>query len=357
MKRLALFFVISLATLFAFDRQDVVQDILSQSSVMQYAQDLRADSPVVEEAYQFFVREICSSYPTRRRYALAVSKAAEHLAQKVARAFAQISEHNHYPALLIGINYRGTQQELNGCINDIEHVAETFLQRVLNVNATDIVVMSDDMLGSNLYPTRVNIIEQLRVFCKKVNQAGHGFLHYSGHGSWLRDQSNDEKDRRDETLVPVDFDRGGMLTDDFLFRLLCDNLDPKAKLTVIFDCCHSGSALDLPYRWGRSGQAIVENIAWTSNKELPDIVLLSASHDSQTAAESTTEYGTSGGAMTAAFLQAIRNNPNTLNYAELLDALYGYMKRGGYEQIPQITSTKKLDLSKQFLEKKVVLRP
>ena len=47
------------------------------------------------------------------------------------------------------------------------------------------------------------------------------FFHYSGHGSQIRDvASGDELDGRDEIIVPLDFRRAGIITDDDLFHII-----------------------------------------------------------------------------------------------------------------------------------------
>jgi hypothetical protein len=38
-----------------------------------------------------------------------------------------------------------------------------------------------------------------------------------------------------------------MISDDELFELIVRPLPSGCRLTAIFDCCHSGSALDLPF--------------------------------------------------------------------------------------------------------------
>jgi hypothetical protein len=52
----------------------------------------------------------------------------------------------------------------------------------------------------------------------------------------------------------LDYQECGMITDDELFKLLIAPLPAGVELTVIMDCCHSGSILDLPFVFvGTSG--------------------------------------------------------------------------------------------------------
>jgi uncharacterized caspase-like protein len=72
-------------------------------------------------------------------------------------------------------------------------------------------------------------------------------FYYSGHGARYRDQDSDEPDAFDEFLCPQDTGVGGgvetFIRDDEL-RLWLQAVTGKTRnLAVIFDCCHSGSAV------------------------------------------------------------------------------------------------------------------
>ena len=68
-------------------------------------------------------------------------------------------------ALLIGINYRGTAHELNGCINDVENAKEYLLTK--GYSSDNIITLTDD---TDLKPTRKNIMSMLL----EVTFATHG---------------------------------------------------------------------------------------------------------------------------------------------------------------------------------------
>ena len=73
------------------------------------------------------------------------------------------------------------------------------------------------------------------------------FLHYSGHGGQVRDPDGDRESGYDDTIVPVDYQKNGQLDSDTLHRVLVSGLHPTSSLFVVFDCCHSGSAIELPF--------------------------------------------------------------------------------------------------------------
>lgn len=74
-----------------------------------------------------------------------------------------------------------------------------------------------------------------------------------GHGGRVRDTSGDEDDGYDETLIPVDFMQAGQIVDDDLFDKLIKPLPANCQMTSLMDCCHSGTVLDLPYRFTADG--------------------------------------------------------------------------------------------------------
>lgn len=50
-----------------------------------------------------------------------------------------------------------------------------------------------------------------------------------------------------DTIVPVDFQERGQINSDLLHEHLVTRMPPQSTLFVILDCCHSGSALELPF--------------------------------------------------------------------------------------------------------------
>ena len=68
-------------------------------------------------------------------------------------------------------------------------------------------------------------------------------FHYSGHGSQVDDRHGDElDDNLDEIICPYDLDWDRPFTDDDLYAIVKD-LPAGANLSVILDCCHSGTGL------------------------------------------------------------------------------------------------------------------
>lgn len=256
-------------------------------------------------------------------------------------------------ALLIGINYFGSACELKGCHQDIDDV-DLYLKSIgfLDENIT---ILKDNPLDlqylSESCPTRNNILKAMREVVEK-SDGGILYVHYSGHGSNRIDKSGDEKDGIDECICPVDCNTSDMIFDDELRIVLVNNLKRSVKLRVVFDACHSGSALDLAVRWDGTNFE-KENIKVLRK----DIIFISGCKDPQFSADSSFS-GHPNGALTWALLKSLnkikkkcetKNNLwNTYTWKDLIDSIRLNLKNEGYEQLPQISMMVKDDLKKSI---------
>jgi hypothetical protein len=113
----------------------------------------------------------------------------------------------------------------------------------------DMVILTDDQKNPAAQPTRANILRAMQWLVNGAQANDNLFIHYSGHGGQTEDLDGDEEDGMDETIYPVDFKQAGMIVDDEMHWIMVKPLSPGCRLTAIFDCCHSGSVLDLPYEY------------------------------------------------------------------------------------------------------------
>ncbi|SAM07204.1 hypothetical protein [Absidia glauca] len=160
-------------------------------------------------------------------------------------------------ALLVGINYFKSRNELRGCINDVQNV-KTFLISLYNFRPEDMVVLTDDQSDPRFIPTKQNIISGMKWLVANAQPND------SGHGGSVKDQDGDEDDGYDETIYPVDHDRypgqTGQIIDDEMNAIMVRPLPRGCRLTAIFDSCHSGTALDLPYVYSTQGAVKEQNM-------------------------------------------------------------------------------------------------
>jgi Caspase domain len=68
-----------------------------------------------------------------------------------------------------------------------------------------------------------------------------------GHGGQMKDSSGDEDDGFDEVLMPADYKEVGHIQDDEIFGEFVTKVAAGVTVTCMIDCCHSGTAMDLPY--------------------------------------------------------------------------------------------------------------
>jgi hypothetical protein len=229
-------------------------------------------------------------------------------------------------ALLIGINYTGTSNELFGCINDVNSIKE----RISNQGFTDINVLTD---FTSKKATRNNILEEFKNLLINSNEGDLLFLLYSGHGSYALDRNGDEKTGYDQLIVPCDLN---IILDDELKSIIQTNLKPNVTLFAMFDSCFSGSVLDLRYQYMDSlnYDNFTENVKQLETKG--DVFMISGCSDYQTSADAfINNKGT--GAMTWSLLEALKQTPNC-NWRELVKSMRNLLKTSQYDQIPQFSS-------------------
>jgi len=238
-------------------------------------------------------------------------------------------------ALLIGINYINTQYALQGCINDIQNV-----QSLLQQKGYDIISLTDYTASK---PTYNNILQTLKVFCMNSKAGDTLYFHFSGHGGQLPDRNKDEMDGLDECIFSMEL---LPISDDILKQTIQMYLPTNVNFISVFDSCHSGSVLDLPYNYLDS----LNYNQLTKNPKVPvlplNIFMMSGCMDKQTSADAYINK-TSQGAMTWAFLQVVTTNPY-LSWYVLLTKMRDLLRTTGFSQIPQMSSAQLIDVNSSF---------
>lgn len=176
-------------------------------------------------------------------------------------------------ALLIGINYIGTSAELYGCHNDVIKIKQVLMSNY-NYLESNINMLIDKKDYSQ--PTASNILSALNTIyiqCKK-EVIEEVFIYYSGHGTNIIDMDKDETDGKDECIVPLDYVKSGIITDDIIYKFLSQLAPVKKKIIWIFDSCNSASCTDLLYSFtiNNANQVIKQNLSKrkpiTNNKNI-----------------------------------------------------------------------------------------
>ncbi|KAF5367495.1 hypothetical protein D9758_003743 [Tetrapyrgos nigripes] len=292
-------------------------------------------------------------------------------------------------ALCIGINYFGQDGELRGCINDARNIQQ-FLSSQYGYKLEDIVMLTDDQQDWRKMPTRQNIIDAMQWLVRGAAPNDSLFFHYSGHGGQTKDTDGDEDDGFDEVIYPVDHKEAGHLVDDIMHEIMVKSLPAGCRLTAIFDSCHSGTSLDLPYLYSTEGKLKEPNLAAEAGQGLlsavssyargdmggvfksatglfktvtggnkqaaeknrrtktspADVIAWSGCKDSQTSAD-TQEAGQATGAMSYAFMTVLRQNPQQ-SYQSLLVNIRQIL-REKYSQKPQLSASHPIETNLAFI--------
>ena len=134
-------------------------------------------------------------------------------------------------ALVVGINYTGSSSQLNGCVNDANNLNQ-LLQTYFQYSETDITLMTDDKTGVN-YPSHANITQKIESLANDSENLSEIWISFSGHGSYVNDNNNDESDNNDEVLVPIDYKESGFISDDWLFANFFQKISENCKIQQV----------------------------------------------------------------------------------------------------------------------------
>ena len=305
-------------------------------------------------------------------------------------------------ALLVGINrYPDPGNELKGCVNDVRQMADTLQSRYGFPGDGNLRILTD------AHATTKAILDGLAWLTAGASPGDSLVFHYSGHGSQVPDRNGDETtDRLDEILCPYDLDWDHPLTDDDL-AAACAGVPQGALLTVILDCCHSGTGLrDFAFSGNRHYLPSLTrsaNLAQSARtvprgnfarpcgippSDAPDrhrflprpetphpgpgrprrparrfgvsvtrtnAVLIAACRDDQTSADAWIDGGYHG-AHTYHLCRALANGARDLTCRALVSATGTALARAGFDQVPQLEGPAHLLVDPVFLPLAVISR-
>jgi hypothetical protein len=267
-------------------------------------------------------------------------------------------------ALLIGINkYLVPGADLRGCVNDVRDLTAA-LTGFGGFRKSDITTLLDTAA------TKKAMMAGIKALMKASKKGDVALLHYSGHGSHVPDDDahRDETDGRDEILCPTDLDWYDPMRDDWL-RDALDGVRDGVQLTVIMDCCHSGTITRaiqppdvpvkerfLPSPWdlaaAESGRGLRRKVTSTlrgrkrtarSSSDIVDAdipeMLITGCRDTQTSADAFINNRFNG-ALTYALVEAIRATRGKLTYRDLHQRASGIIRKKKFEQVPQLEGRK-----------------
>jgi hypothetical protein len=232
-------------------------------------------------------------------------------------------------ALCVGINYKGTGYELYGCINDANNMATQL--RTFFPSAGEIRVLTDDTATK---PTKANILAGIDWLTAGLVAGQNVVFQFAGHGGRVRDTNGDETTGLDSCMYALGMQT---ITDDELRAVLAARIPAGCKCLVILDSCHSGTAVDLRYRWEAPA---ADKLAYTEVAAYPktagSVLFLSGCRDSEYAMDTVAKDDRPCGAMTMALLDVWRTYGPAIKLKYVLWDIRKYLKDNGYSQVPQL---------------------
>ena len=242
--------------------------------------------------------------------------------------------------LIIGCNYENQSGELYGCQNDASLIVQTLANYHYNLNG-DGVKTKDNLYMKYLldrknfeYPTKKNIIEEINKLVININKSGYGYLYYAGHGYNTYDKEGDEDDGMDEVIIPYDHDTNGIITDDWLYENFVKKLNKNTNVRAIYDCCHSGTIMDLQYTFANN------NFKNNDKKIMSNIIVASGCTDSQQGADIyDSNREASHGAMTSNFCKVLKDGNINKKVFDVQNETNIKLNKGRFNQNCVITSS------------------
>lgn len=265
-------------------------------------------------------------------------------------------------AVLVGVNrYRMPGADLRGCVSDVQNM-EKLLTSSFGFAASDIVRLTD------FAATKKAIESAVRTLVRSGRRGDVLLFTFSGHGSNVPDDDGDEADGRDEILCPTDLDWKDPLRDDWL-RTTFDSVREGVNLTVITDCCHSGTitravvppdapiierylpcpldllAVESSRRLRGATRGGLHASTPTQRRrrdivavDMPEVLITGCRAD-QTSADAAIEGGFHG-ALTFNLVASVREAGGRTSYRDLHDRTSARLKRARFDQVPQLEGSK-----------------
>lgn len=264
-------------------------------------------------------------------------------------------------ALIVGINTYPSAP-LRGCVNDALMISE-MLTQYFGFQSIDKRMLTDDSATTD------NIRERLNWLVDGAVPGDVLFFSYSGHGSQMVDTDYDamkEPDGLDEIICPVDLNwRDKVIKDDEL-KAIFDRVPEGISLTVLLDCCHSGSGMDHMNQWQpetymRSLEPRDPNIRAlpmpidilnrglgldigvkprsVQSRDVNKVGLMIAGCQSnQTSADAYINYMYCGAA-TYSMLNSLKKHNYDVTYRDLLTEMNQFMTTNKYSQRPELNGS------------------
>lgn len=259
-------------------------------------------------------------------------------------------------ALLITVSYPGGTDPLPGTEDDGRRMKNFLMKKGFNVTW-----MQDfsKQPGDPLYCSKANIERTLIKFVKERKKNDVLWLQYSGHGTQITGGTNtEEADNTDEAIVPAGWDgrsAAGLISDDWFNKHVVHAIPEFVETNIMFDCCHSGTMMDLPYYFDDTQGKFIRNPKAEKVGKNKRILYLSGCGDAETSKELTWKYNDGsikkrGGALTLGFLEAVQKDGDgdKISLKKLITFLVSKVKKR--DQKPKLSCSVAVKPETQFAQ-------
>lgn len=257
-------------------------------------------------------------------------------------------------ALVVGINSyaapaqvpvgpRGPIRDLKGAVNDARAMQAILINR-FQFPPQQIETLFDQQA------TRDGILNALRKLLNQSQTNDVAVFFYAGHGSQVKNSLSKETDQKDETIVPADAWKPGTkdIRDKELAAIYNQFLDKGVNLTVINDCCHSGSLSRGPqpppvYRFTADASYDAKDDSDPTPPETrtdKSFLIISAAQSDELAQEQPSPDQIAHGAFTLALTEALEQIGPNASTLKLFSTARAILKSNGKKQEPVLGGTR-----------------
>lgn len=252
---------------------------------------------------------------------------------------------NRY-ALLIGITYPNTKMSLPGCDNDVTDIRRFLKKKGWSDESIHVLSDGKGDGAKLLKPTLENITEQFDKLLRWTwdNKDGEIFIHYSGHGSQMADDTwvfnpTTKTMKFDDSNTDVCFVSCDLkpIRYDFVQKIF-SQIPKWFDVFCLIDACHSGNTMDLEYSCSLDNESCYEHTG-AKNDIVANVVMLSGYCDEQTCVSRFS--GKWYGAITFSFLMLAAHMERFCNRVDQATFLeYMQIMTTQFPQVPQLMSSR-----------------
>jgi hypothetical protein len=264
------------------------------------------------------------------------------MAQEKRALIIGIDKYEPPPNAKIAGTARSVFRNLDGCISDAKSIHSIVTSR-FQFPADKIDTLYNEAAN------RAAILKKLNDLLQNSKTNDIAFIYYAGHGSQVPNSLASEVDKKDESIVPSDTWKPGVedIRDKELAKIFNAFIDKGVKLTVIMDCCHSGSLSRGPNDPGKFRFIADANYdAKDASQPTPPetrpegtFLIMSAAQDNEFAQEQRDENNVPHGAFTIALMKALEQQSVNASALNLFTSIRAILKSNGKKQEPVLAGS------------------